>query len=129
MKYIITESQYKLISELERHWMDFEYEKQYNRIKDKIIPYIIDKVYSYDDDGGRIDEILFMDSDNIPIMVYKVWDYGGELFVHKDFNDEMSEIFPHPIWSIHGKYIMSDVFNHFYPDRKVLRLQDAYITT
>ncbi len=35
MKYIITESQLKLISELERDWRDFQYEEQYNKIKDK----------------------------------------------------------------------------------------------
>ena len=35
MKYIITESQLKLISEIERTWRDFEYEEQYNKIKDK----------------------------------------------------------------------------------------------
>ena len=35
MKYLITESQLKLISELERTWRDFEYEEQYNKIKDK----------------------------------------------------------------------------------------------
>jgi hypothetical protein len=61
-------------------------------------------------------------------MVYKIWDYGGELFVNKEFNNEISKIFPHPIWYRHGRYIMSDVFNYFYPDRKVLKLQNAYIT-
>ena len=54
MKYIITESQLKLISELERDWRDFEYEEQYNKIKDKIIPYIVDQFDSYDDENNRI---------------------------------------------------------------------------
>ena len=54
MKYIITESQLKLISELERDWRDFEYEEQYNKVKGKIIPYIVDQFDSYDDENNRI---------------------------------------------------------------------------
>ena len=33
MKFLITESQFKLLSEIERHWMDFEYEEEYNKLK------------------------------------------------------------------------------------------------
>ena len=33
MKYLITESQLNLISELDRHWMDFKYEEQYEKLK------------------------------------------------------------------------------------------------
>ena len=55
MKYIITESQFKLLSELERHWMDFEYEQQYNELKDKLVPYIVNKIDSYNDEDNIID--------------------------------------------------------------------------
>ena len=55
MKYIITESQFKLLSELERHWMDFEYEQQYNELKDKLVPYIVNKIDSYNDEEDIID--------------------------------------------------------------------------
>ena len=41
MKYLITESQYKLISELERHWMDKEREGEYDEIKDGLINYFV----------------------------------------------------------------------------------------
>jgi hypothetical protein len=40
MKYIITESQFELLSELERGWMDSEYEGQYDKLKDRLIPLI-----------------------------------------------------------------------------------------
>ena len=55
MKYIITESQFKLLSEIERHWMDFEYEQQYNELKDKLVPYIVNKIDSYNDEDNIID--------------------------------------------------------------------------
>ena len=50
MKYLITESQLNLISELERHWMDFDYEEQYLRLKESMISYIVSLLDSYSDD-------------------------------------------------------------------------------
>jgi len=44
MKYLITESQFQLISELERNWRDFDYKEQYEKIKHKLIPYFINNV-------------------------------------------------------------------------------------
>ena len=44
MKYIITESQYKLISELERDWRSRDYEEKYNKLKHKFVPYFVNLV-------------------------------------------------------------------------------------
>ena len=60
MKYIITESQFKLISELERTWRDFEYENDYNKIKDKVVPYIANQFDFYDFEG---EDLYLYDSD------------------------------------------------------------------
>ena len=42
MKYIITESQLELLSELDRNWMDAEYSEQYNEIKDNFVAFLVD---------------------------------------------------------------------------------------
>jgi len=108
--------------------MDFEYEEQYNKIKDKLVPYIVDMIDSYDE-METFNRIVFMDSSNNPVMLYVGYDEkNGEIYMDGDFNDEMYKIFPHPIWSIHGKYIMADVFNYFYPDLNVVDSRVAYIT-
>jgi hypothetical protein len=93
MKYIITESQFKLISEIERNWRDFEYEEQYNKIKDKIIPYIVRHFDSYDYD--REGNLNIFDSDEKLIAKFHFYeddDEGtrGELYFSRD-HDEMFE--------------------------------------
>jgi len=92
MKYIITESQHKLISELERTWRDFEYTEQYERLKPKMIRYFENLVDSYSENDIRLN--LF-DSDQNAVMVYNK--PSGDLY----------------------KFIMSDVFNEFFPDYEV----------
>jgi hypothetical protein len=120
MKYIITESQLKVISELERTWRDFEYEEQYNKLKPVLVPYVINMIESYDDENDIID--LYDSKDNVVMRFNK-----GTLYCDKDFENTFTEHFPHPLWFVHGKYIMSDVFNHFYPDYEVKNVQSAHI--
>ena len=120
MKYLITESQLNLISELERNWRDFEYEEQYNKLKPLMVPYVINMIGSYDDDNDIID---FHDSKGNVIMRFK----KGTLYCDKDFESIFEEHFPHPLWFVHGKYIMSDVFNYFYPDYEVKNVQSAHV--
>lgn len=115
MKYLITESQFQLISELERTWRDFEYKEQYERIKNKLIPYFVNKVESYDDNVNRI---TLFDSDNKLILVF--YTGSGELFYNREFDELYYKLLPHPLWLVHGKYIMSDVFEQLFPDYKVL---------
>lgn len=115
MKYLITESQFQLISELERTWRDFEYEEQYEKIKNKLIPYFVNKVESYDDNVNRI---TLFDSDNKLILVF--YTGSGELFYNRELDELYYKLLPHPLWLVHGKYIMSDVFEQLFPDYKVL---------
>lgn len=115
MKYLITESQFQLISELERTWRDFEYKEQYERIKNKLIPYFVNKVESYDDNVNRI---TLFDSDNKLILVF--YTGSGELFYNRELDELYYKLLPHPLWLVHGKYIMSDVFEQLFPDYKVL---------
>lgn len=122
MKYIITESQLNLISELERDWRDFEYEDQYNKFKGKIVPYIVNKIHSYNDEDNIID---LYDSDGEIIIRFIPYNRNGSLYYNRDFDKNLEKLFPHPIWMIHGKYIMSDVFNHFYPEYNVMSSQSS----
>ena len=115
MKYLITESQFQLISELERNWRDFEYKEQYERIKNKLIPYFVNKVESYDDSVNRI---TLFDSDNKLILVF--YTGSGELFYNRELDELYYKLLPHPLWLVHGKFIMSDVFEQLFPDYKVL---------
>lgn len=115
MKYLITESQFQLISELERNWRDFEYKEQYERIKNKLIPYFVNKVESYDDNVNRI---TLFGSDNKLILVF--YTGSGELFYNRELDELYYKLLPHPLWLVHGKYIMSDVFEQLFPDYKVL---------
>ena len=116
MKYLITESQFQLISELERTWRDFDYKEQYEKIKHKLIPYFINKVESYDDSDNR--RITLFDSDNKLILVF--YTGSGELFYNRELDKLYYKLLPHPLWLVHGKYIMSDVFEQLFPDYKVL---------
>jgi len=127
MKYIIKESQLKLISELERDWRDFEYEEQYNKVKGKIIPYIVDQFDSYDDENNRI---YISNSNGEVICVFVIYEDGmtGELYYSRDFGDLLEKILPHPFWYVHGKYLMSDAFNVVFPEYKVFDVRNANIS-
>jgi hypothetical protein len=128
MKYIITESQHKLISELERHWIDFEYEEQYNRLKNKLVSFVVSMIDSYETRFGEI--VLFDSSDNI-VMVFKPHsenNRNGSLYYDRSFVDSIEGMFAHPIWLRHGKYVMADAFNHLYPEYIVRSSQSANIS-
>jgi hypothetical protein len=121
MKYIITESQFQLISELERTWRDVEYKEQYDRIKNKLIPYFLNKVKSYDDSDNRI---TLFDSDNKPILIFYT-NSSGALFYNRELDELYYKLLPHPLWLVHGKFIMSDVFEQLFPDYKVLSVRSV----
>ena len=127
MKFLITESQFKLLSEIERHWMDFEYEEEYNKLKGKIIPFIVSMIDSYDD---RFGEIVLFDSNEKIVMVFKPYDENntnGSLYYDRDFVNSFEGMFPHPIWSRNGKYFMSDAFTHLFPKYIVRSSKSANI--
>jgi hypothetical protein len=127
MKYLITETQFKLLSELERNWRDFEYEGQYLELKDRLIPLITDKIESYDENEDRI--YLFNSKGETMIIFskYKDPDNSGEIFYSSDITKNMELRLPHPLWPIHGKYIISDVFNYFFPDKEVKSVREVGI--
>ena len=120
MKYIITESQHKLISELERTWRDIEYTEQYERLKPKMVRYFESLVDSYSEYS---DAFVLLDSDRKKVMIYMK--PSGELYYNRDLDNLYNELFPHPIWLVHGKYIMSDVFNEYFPDYEVKSVKSA----
>ena len=121
MKYLITETQFKLLSELERNWRDFEYEEQYQKIKDKLITIIGNKIESYSDDENYITLYDKRGDKLIVFSKYKNEDDTdtGEIFYDSGLSDKIEKILPHPLWLVHGKYIISDVFNYYFPDKEV----------
>jgi hypothetical protein len=114
MKYIITESQYKLITELERTWRDFEYKEQYDKLKLRLVPYFEKLVDSY---GENDFDIYLFDSDNNILVSYIK--KSGELYYSRHLDNLYERIFPHPIWLVHSDFILSDVFNIYFPDYEV----------
>lgn len=126
MKYIITESQLNLISELERNWRDFEYEDQYNKFKDKIVPYLIKDIESYSVDEDRI--YLYDSGGNI-LMVFVIFEDGktGDLYYERKYDEFFEEMLPHPIWLTNGKYFISDAFESILPDYKVFDVRSGRI--
>jgi hypothetical protein len=122
MKYIVAESQLKLLSELERTWRDSEYAEGYNKIKHKLIPYFENLIESY---SQRDLGIHLYDSEQKKIMIYMK--PSGELYYNRDLDNLYNELFPHPIWLVHSKYIMSDVFNEYFPDYEVKSVKSVNI--
>jgi hypothetical protein len=117
MKIIITESQFKLISELDRNWMDAEYEGQYDKIKGVLIP-AVEKIFvSYSENDNRIH---LYNKKNVEIAMFN--ELSGELFYDKSIDDKYSAHFPHPIWLVNKKYLMADVFESLFPNKKVTRV-------
>ena len=126
MKYLITESQLNLISELERHWMDFEYEDQYNKFKDVIVPYIVDDIESYSEDSDRI---ALYDSAGNTMMLFSIFEDGkmGDLYYDRKYDKFFEEMLPHPVWMTNGKYFISDAFESMLPDYKVFDVRNSTI--
>ena len=123
MKYIITESQYKLISELDRHWMDLEYLEQYEKLKNKVIPHFEKLIDGYSRNKSHI---TLYDSDDAPIMRYNK--KSGELFYDRSLDNTYNEILPHPFWMVNGKYIMAEVFENIIKGYEVKGVQSAHIS-
>ena len=121
MKYIITESQFDLLSEIERDWIDSEYSEEYDTIKDKLIPFIQNLFHSYSEND---DEINLLNKNKDVIVTYKK--KSGELFYDRSIDKRYSDLFPHPMWSVHRKYIMSDVFESFFPKKNVRSVRSAH---
>ena len=122
MKYLIKESQIDLLSEIERNWMEKEYEEGYNDIKEILTSFITGLFDSYGEIGN---EIVIYDEDKEVIFSYMK--PSGELYYDYSLNDLYSKLFPHPFWSVHSKYAMSDAFEQSFPQYKVNRVKGAHI--
>ena len=120
MKYIITESQFKLISEIERDWRSSDYAEEYGELKGKMINYFIKMFSSYSKDDNRI---TLYDSDGNPLLVFNK--LSGELYYNRDLDETYSNLLPHPTWLVHGKFIMSDVFEKLFPKLSVSSVKSA----
>ena len=71
-------------------------------------------VDSYDESEFRIG--LFDEEGKLMMMYTK---QSGELYYSRNLDRLYFEIFPHPIWLVHGDFILSDVFNIYFPDYEV----------
>ena len=120
MRYIITESQNKILSELNRNWMERDYEESYNNIKDRLIPLFVSMFDSYDENDKYI---RVNNSDGELILVYNK--LSGEIFYNRNLDELYYKLLPHPIWLVHGKFIMSDVFAEFFPNHEVFSVKSA----
>ena len=120
MKIIITEEQ---LNELERDWMGQDSEEEYTRLKDSLVNRIKDMIKGYGEDDKRID--LYDSNEELLMSYRKNHSDRGEVYCSKSLYDLMSSILPHPIWHIHGKYVIADVFESYFPRYRVTRVQTA----
>jgi len=120
MKIIIRESQ---LNELERNWMDIEHEEQYTRLKESLVNRVKDMIKGYGENDKGID---LYDSNNELLITYrKNHSDRGEVYYSNSLHDLMCNILPPTIWWRHGKYVISDVFESFFPRYKVTRVSTA----
>jgi len=122
MKYIITESQLEIISEIDRNWRHFEWADDYEKIKDKIIP-SIKSMLSYSGDTDIYIKI-YDSSSKLLILFNKE---SGELFFNTSFNTKYKDLLKHPRWLVHRDYLMSDVFESLFPDYNVKSVRMTFI--
>jgi len=130
MKYIITESQYKLISEkFERTWRDKEYEHQYPKLSSKLIPLISNMVKSYSEHEDH--KITLRDSDGEILILFIPYRYSdkvsknGEIYYNRKLDNMFEEMLPHPLWAVHGKYILQDIYNSYFPDANIMDVKST----
>jgi len=120
MKIKITEEQ---LNELDRDWLGQDSEEQYTRLKDSLVNRVKDMITGYGEDDKRID--LYDSNKELLISYRKNRSDRGEVYYSNSLYDLMSTILPHPIWYRHGKYVISDVFESYFPQYKVTRVQTA----
>ena len=53
---------------------------------------------------------------------------SGELYYRSQLDDTYGDAFPHPIWLVHGKFILSDVFNEYFPDYEVKSVKSVTLS-
>ena len=124
MKYIITESQLELLSELDKFWDEEKWSNNYTMIKDDVIKSIISMFQS---SGKSENYIMIYNSSNEGIVQFN--ELSGELFYDVSINEKYRLLLPHPIWFIHRKYLMSDAFELLFPSINVKSVRSAMFTS
>ena len=117
MRIIVTENQ---LNELERDWMGQDSEEQYTRLKESLVNRVKDMIKGYGENEKKID--LYDSNEELLIVYLKS---SGEVYYSSTLYDLMTSILPHPIWYIHGKYVIADVFESYFPDYRVRRVSTA----
>ena len=120
MKIIITENQ---LNELERDWMGQDSEEQYTRLKESLIKRVKDMIKGYGENDKGID--LYGSNEELLITYIKNHSDRGEVYYNTSLYNLMCKILPHPIWSRHGKYVIADVFESYFPRYRVTRVSTA----
>lgn len=117
------------LTEIERDWRDREYEDEYIKLKDKMIPFIKKFIKSYNKNELVIN---LYNGDDERIMTFRIFGGNdgdnGELYINRDFSRMMESMLPHPVWYIHGDYLIHDVFKYFFPNKNVKRVTTANFT-
>jgi hypothetical protein len=111
-----------VISELERDWMDSEYEDQYERIKKGIIKSVKNMMKSF---GENERSIIVYGENKKMLMSYTK--NNGALWYDRSIDEIMGNILPHPIWMVNKKYVMIEVFESYFPDKMVKTCRSAHI--
>lgn len=105
---------------MERDWRDIDYQEQYDRIGKKLIESLSEFVDSYSEDEKRIN--LY---DNNKKRLFSYIKVSKELYYNSDINKLIDELIPTYIWARHGKYVVSDMFEEFFPDYEVRTVTPA----
>jgi uncharacterized membrane-anchored protein YjiN (DUF445 family) len=104
----------KNITELDRTWRDQKYEKEYNRIKNKISKPVENMIESYFEDDDFMD---MYDTEEKRIITYNK--KTQVLYYNRDIADYMSDVLPSYLWARHGQHLISDLFEEYFPEYKV----------
>lgn len=111
------------ITEIERDWRTREYEDEYPKLRDKMVPFIMKFIKSYYKGDGVIN--LYNGEDE-RIITFKDFGNGnGELYFENGFGDMLGNMLPHPLWYVHGKFLIQDVFKEYFPNKNIKRVTSA----
>lgn len=111
------------LTEIERDWRTREYEDEYPKLRDKMVPFIMKFIKSYYKGDGIIN---LYNSDDERIITFRDFGNGnGELYFENGFGDMLSNMLPHPLWYVHGKFLIQDVFKEYFPGKNIKRVTSA----
>lgn len=111
------------LTEIERDWRTREYEDEYPKLRDKMVPFIMKFIKSYYKGDSTIN---LYNGDDERIITFKDFGNGsGELYFENGFGDMLGNMLPHPLWYVHGKFLIQDVFKEYFPGKDIKRVTSA----